>query len=45
MDKNYQNWMLIIEKGSQISATNGVYQLKSIINCKEMAILPKFPRR
>jgi hypothetical protein len=45
MDKNYQNWMLIIEKGSQFTNINGAYQLKSIMNCKEMAILPKFPGR
>lgn len=45
MDKNYQNWILIIEKGSQFSNANGAYQLKTIMNCKEMNILPKFNNR
>ncbi len=44
MDKNYQNWILIIEKGSQFTNANGAYPLKTIMNCKEMNFLPEFKK-
>jgi hypothetical protein len=44
MDKNNQNWILIMDQKSQFFQTTGAYQLDTIMKCKEMNILPKFNR-
>jgi hypothetical protein len=45
MDENNRNWILIMDDGSQFSNITGAYQLKTIMKCKEMNILPKFRGR
>lgn len=42
MDKNNQNWILIMDHRSQFFQTTGAYQLNTLMKCKEMNILPKF---
>lgn len=42
MDVRVDAWFLILNHHSGLSKSWGAYQLKSILNCKEMKILPKF---
>lgn len=38
---NNRIWFLVLDEGSMLSKTRGAYQLKTIMNFKEMNILSK----
>ena len=41
MESNNETWFLVLDKDSNLLKTMGAYKLKTIMNCKEMNILPK----
>lgn len=41
MDKNHQNWILVMARDSQFSNITGAYKLRTLMKCKELKILPK----
>ena len=41
MDFDDRVWFLVLDDDSELSKTMGAYELKTIMKCREMNILPK----